>query len=85
MKTAFALPAATLSLAPVLLLFALGSARTAEAQEGASRVLDEVVVTARRREESLQDVPLAITAFSGEELAVSAPSTSLKSRSLHQT
>ena len=28
-----------------------------------------IVVTARRREESLQDVPVAVTAFSGEELA----------------
>jgi acyl-coenzyme A synthetase/AMP-(fatty) acid ligase len=32
--------------------------------------LDEVTVTARRREESLQDVPIAVTAFSGEALAL---------------
>ena len=31
--------------------------------------LEEVVVTARRREESLQSVPISITAISGEELA----------------
>jgi outer membrane receptor protein involved in Fe transport len=37
------------------------------AQEGAN-VLDEIVVSARRREESLQQVPLAITAFSGDDL-----------------
>ncbi|MEL6368091.1 MAG: TonB-dependent receptor, partial [Pseudomonadota bacterium] len=30
--------------------------------------VEEIVVTARRREESLQEVPLAITAISGEEL-----------------
>lgn len=30
--------------------------------------LEEVIVTARRRDESLQQVPLAITAFSGTEL-----------------
>lgn len=30
--------------------------------------LDDVVVTARRREESLQDVPVAVTAVSGEQL-----------------
>lgn len=32
------------------------------------RVIEEIVVTARFREESLQDVPLAINAFSSEEL-----------------
>jgi outer membrane receptor protein involved in Fe transport len=37
-------------------------------QAGADSVLDEVIVSARRREESLQSVPLAITAFSGESL-----------------
>jgi iron complex outermembrane receptor protein len=31
--------------------------------------IDEIVVTARRKEENLQDVPLAITAFSAEDLA----------------
>ncbi|MEM8547549.1 MAG: hypothetical protein AAGF46_05210 [Pseudomonadota bacterium] len=41
----------------------------ADAQETGAKSIDEVVVTARRREESLQDVPLAITAISGEELA----------------
>lgn len=33
-----------------------------------NRLLEEVVVTARRREESSQDVPIAITAFSGDKL-----------------
>ncbi|MET0378404.1 MAG: TonB-dependent receptor [Spongiibacteraceae bacterium] len=32
------------------------------------RKLDEVVVTARKTEENLQDVPVAVTAFSGEDL-----------------
>ncbi len=32
--------------------------------------LEEVVVTARRRSESLQDVPIAVTALSGDELAI---------------
>ena len=32
------------------------------------QALEEVVVTARRREENLQEVPVAITAFSAEEL-----------------
>ncbi len=35
---------------------------------GARDALDEVIVTARRREESLQDVPIAVSAFSGEQL-----------------
>jgi iron complex outermembrane receptor protein len=30
--------------------------------------LEEIVVTARRREESIQDIPVAVTAFSAEEL-----------------
>jgi outer membrane receptor protein involved in Fe transport len=37
-------------------------------QPGADTVLDEILVTARRREESLQTIPLAITAFTGESL-----------------
>ena len=40
----------------------------ARAQESADSVLDEIIVSARRREESLQSVPLAITAFTGESL-----------------
>lgn len=33
-----------------------------------SSVLEEIVVTARKREESLQEVPIAITALSGDDL-----------------
>ena len=39
-----------------------------EAEEENSNMLEEVIVTATRREESLMDVPIAVTAFSGEEL-----------------
>jgi len=35
----------------------------------AARGLEEIVVTARKREENLQDVPVAVTALSGEEVA----------------
>ncbi|MGQ3044861.1 MAG: TonB-dependent receptor [Brevundimonas aurantiaca] len=42
-------------------------AQTSLAQEEAAQV-EDVVVTARRREESLQDVPVAVTAVSGEQL-----------------
>jgi iron complex outermembrane receptor protein len=40
----------------------------ADAAVSDSATLDEIVVTARRREEQLQDVPLAIQAFSDETL-----------------
>ncbi len=41
-------------------------AQDANAQNGAA--LDEIVVTAQRREENLQDVPLSVTAVSGDQL-----------------
>lgn len=40
-----------------------------QAQEpGATQSIDEIIVTSRRREESLQDVPIAVSTFSGEAL-----------------
>lgn len=42
-----------------------GIATSAQAQ------LDEIIVTAQKREQSLQDVPIAVSAFSGEALALS--------------
>jgi len=44
------------------------SAAPAFAQDEDGASLDEIVVTAQRREESLQDVPIAITAFTQEDL-----------------
>ena len=41
-------------------------APTAIAQDG--MVLEEIIVTAQRREQSLQEVPVAVTAFTGEAL-----------------
>ncbi|MEL7311840.1 MAG: TonB-dependent receptor [Pseudomonadota bacterium] len=50
--------------------YSLSMPQTAHAQTGgASGVVEEIVVTARRREESLQDVPVAITALSAEDIA----------------
>lgn len=43
-------------------------ANAQESQEKASRQLEEVTVTARRRSESLQDVPTMVTALSNEDL-----------------
>jgi len=43
-------------------------AEPAPASEGSTRTLDAVQVTARRREETLQEVPIAVTAFTAESL-----------------
>ncbi len=37
-------------------------------QASAQAMLEEVIVTAQKREQSLQDVPIAVTAFTGERL-----------------
>ena len=54
------------------ILAALGAALPAQAQqataETAVTTLDTVKVTARKREESLQDVPVAVTALTAEQL-----------------
>lgn len=46
----------------------LATPQEAQAQDTASAALDEVTVTARRREESLHDVPLSISVMSGDDL-----------------
>ncbi|MFZ5608265.1 MAG: TonB-dependent receptor [Pseudomonadota bacterium] len=42
---------------------------TAQAQDAAPALIEEIIVSARRRDESIQDVPIAMTAFSGDNLA----------------
>ncbi|MCC2956318.1 TonB-dependent receptor [Massilia sp. IC2-477] len=65
---------------------ATGAPPVASAEEG----VNKVVVTARRREETLQDVPVSVTAFSADQLsktatpditalALALPNTTLKS------
>jgi iron complex outermembrane receptor protein len=44
-------------------------AQEAPAQDPAVTALDEIIVTARRRDEQLKDVPVAVTALSSERLA----------------
>jgi iron complex outermembrane receptor protein len=41
----------------------------------ASRVIEEVIVTSRRKNESVQDVPLSVTVFGEEKIAQLKPST----------
>jgi iron complex outermembrane receptor protein len=60
---AYALYAAVASI-----LAAAPNAAVFAADEARATALQEVVVTARKREESLQDTPVAVTAFSGESL-----------------
>lgn len=43
-------------------------AQSTEPRDRAAEQLDEIVVTARKKEESLQDAPIAISAFSGDAL-----------------
>lgn len=50
------------------LLAVMAASLAAEAQAQSSGGLDEIVVTARRRAESLQQTPVAVTALSGEVL-----------------
>ncbi len=46
----------------------VASAQQAPAGSGEGAIAEEIVVTARRREESLQDVPIAVTALSASQL-----------------
>ena len=49
-----------------------------EDQPGASAGISEVIVTAQRRSESIQDVPITIQAISGEQLKqLNVPVTSM--------
>ncbi|HAN28006.1 MAG TPA: hypothetical protein DCP75_09880 [Haliea salexigens] len=54
----------------VALCVALGSTVTTALQAAERAALEEVIVTAQKREENLQSVPLAISALSAEELGM---------------
>jgi iron complex outermembrane recepter protein len=64
--------ACTPAIAGTLTLMAVGVCGAAQSfaqDSGASRLtLEEVIVTAQRRQESLQEVPISVSAFSNEEL-----------------
>jgi len=54
--------------APIVIGLALPGVAVSAADERQAGALEEVVVTARKREESLQDTPIAISAFSAAAL-----------------
>lgn len=54
---------------PVSFAVGIGFATCATAQTGPATQLEEIIVTAQKRAESIQDVPIAISAFTVESLA----------------
>ena len=45
-----------------------GLAPLAAAQSGGANIIEEIIVTARKRDDNLQDVPLSVTAFADEQM-----------------
>jgi outer membrane receptor protein involved in Fe transport len=63
------LPRAGFALLGAAVIAALPTA-AAQAQESRNPILDEIVVTAQRREENIVDVPISVTAVTGERVDV---------------
>ena len=59
---------ATLHSLSLALMLAIGVPLSAQGQEGATASIEEVIVTAARREQSLQSLEKSATVFSGEDL-----------------
>jgi len=56
------------SLIPSILILFPGTTEAAEAQDQSEYGVEEIIVTARKRSESLQETPIAISAFSAEDM-----------------
>ena len=72
-----------LSMAPLACAFVAGAtavafvadANAAEPQQTSAGVIEEIVVTSRREEEQIQDVPVAVSAFTQQDITRLAPYT----------
>lgn len=53
---------------PAIAITHVDTVRAQAETDASDRVLEEITVTARRRNESLQDVPVAVTAFGAEQI-----------------
>jgi len=51
-----------------ILSFSYAQAQESSSSSNLSRYIEEIVVTARARDESVRDIPVAITAISEEEM-----------------
>ena len=67
MKTTEKTLATGVAVAVALALGAPGAAWAQQPPQADGLGIEEIVVTARKREESLQDVPLAVTALSSQD------------------
>ena len=59
---------ALLGLTAFLAAFSMSQAVAGESAEASDRPIEEIIVTSQRRAENMQSVPVAVTAFSGDDL-----------------